>query len=148
MISDEDVAALLRALETEQRAWIAGKFNTGFGFEQADDMTIFGPFGGPPPRMPPAELAARQSRAATQFEDGSGSLEIVNTIVSSDVAILVLIERSAVRLTGHDEAQPWVLRTTSVFRRDDERGWIRLHRHADPLIRFRPGDATFSLARA
>ena len=147
MISEEDVAALRRALETEQQSWIAGSFNPGLGLEQADDMTIFGPFGGPPPRMTAAELSALQRRGAQQFEEGSGSCEVVGTIVSGDVAILVLIERNEVRLAGRDETQPWVLRTTSVFRLDNDKGWIRLHRHADPLIRFRPGDETFSLAR-
>ena len=60
--------------------------------------------------------------------------------------VLVLIERNDVRLGGRDETQPWILRSTSVFRLDDEQGWIRLHRHADPLIRLRPGDETFSIA--
>ena len=37
--------------------------------------------------------------------------------------------------------------TTQVFRIDDDGRWWRLHRHADPLIRFRPGDETFAFAR-
>jgi hypothetical protein len=41
---------------------------------------------------------------------------------------------------GRASPDPWVLRTTQVFRHDAE-GWLRLHRHADPLIRFRsPGE--------
>ena len=68
--------------------------------------------------------------------------------MAGDVAVVVLIERNEVQLVGRDETEPWVLRTTSVFRLDAERGWIRLHRHADPLIRLRLGDETFSLARS
>ena len=58
----------MRALEDEGRTFLSGRFGDESGFTQAEDMTIFGPFGGP-------------------------------------------------------------------------------HRHADPLIRFRPGDESFSLAR-
>ena len=146
MISDADIAALLRALEHEQQSWIEGRFSAGTGFEQADDMSIFGPFGGESPRIPAAELAARQAIGATQFEGGTGTCEVVKTIVSGDLVVLVLIERNDVRLRGHTETQPWILRSTSVFRLDDEQGWVRLHRHADPLIRLRPGDETFSIA--
>ena len=46
----------------------------------------------------------------------------------------------------HDEPQPWVLRTTQVFRRDGMR-WLRLHRHADPLIDARSFEAAVSLAK-
>ena len=70
----------------------------------------------------------------------------MKTIAAGDVEVVVLIERNEVHLAGRDETQPWVLRTTSVFRLDHDRGWIRLHRHADPLIRLRLGDETFSLA--
>ena len=52
-----------------------------------------------------------------------------------------------VRLRGATESQPWILRTTQVFRLDENGHWCRLHRHADPLIRYRPGDETFALAR-
>jgi hypothetical protein len=35
--------------------------------------------------------------------------------------------------------------STQVFRLDDDGRWWRLHCHADPLIRYRPGDETFVL---
>jgi len=149
MISENDLAALVRALETEQLSFTSGDhdFGTRLSFKQADDMSIFGPFGGPPGRMTASrELSAMQSQAAKQFQGGSGTIEVVKTIASEDLAILVLIEHNNVRVLGRDEPQPWVLRTTQVFRLDPEQGWVRLHRHADPLIRFRPGDDTFAIA--
>jgi hypothetical protein len=59
--------------------------------------------------------------------------------------VVILIERNTVRVDGNDE-QPWTLRTTQVFElRGDE--WVRLHRHADPLIDRRAPVETFALAR-
>src|SRR5206468_3214404 len=104
-----------------------------------EDMTIFGPFAGPSPRMPMSKLLPLQQTASSQFAFGTTTFEVVNTIVAGDVAVLVLIERNEVRLAGSSDTQPWVLCTTQVFRLDEERGWLRLHRHADPLIRHRPG---------
>jgi len=111
-------------------------------------MTIFGPFGGAAPNMSGSELTAGQNVFSKQlFEAGQSTFEVVNRIVAADLVVLVLIERNSVRLRGATEFQPWVLRTTQVFRLDDGGRWWRLHRHADPLIRFRPGDETFALAR-
>ena len=41
--------------------------------------------------------------------------------------------------------QPWVLRTTQVFERRNG-AWVRLHRHADPLIDRRSPPDTFKIA--
>jgi len=147
MITSEDLDRLMRAVEGEAHAFLTGRFGTDTGFTQADDMTIFGPFGGPAPNMPPSELMALQQAASKQFEFGETTFETVNRIVSDDLVVLVMIERNRARLAGATEFQPWVLRTTQAFRLDEHGHWWRLHRHADPLIRFRPGDETFALAR-
>jgi hypothetical protein len=67
--------------------------------------------------------------------------------VSGEVVVLVLIERNEdVSVAASSEPQPWVLRTTQVFEKRAE-GWVRLHRHADPLIERRTPADTFALAR-
>ena len=141
-VSDEKLDELLQALDRQQQRWIEGRFVTGDGFDQAEDMTIFGPFGG---GAVPTSVA-RQEQAASQFAGGTSSRQLVRTIVADDLAVVIAIERNDVHLAGREEPQTWVLRTTQVFRLDDTRGWLRLHRHADPLIRLRPGDETFSIA--
>ncbi len=147
MITSEDLDRLMRAVEGEAETFLTGR-GVGTGFTQADDMTIFGPFGGPAPTVPGSELTAGQNAVSKQFfESGHSTFEIVNRIVADDLVVLVMIERNSVRLRGATESQPWILRTTQVFRLDDDGQWWRLHRHADPLIRFRPGDETFALAR-
>lgn len=144
-VSEDDIRALIAECDRGQKEWISGRVaHTGDEpVVQADDMTIFGPFGGPAGWNGP-ELAVRQSRAAAQFQGGTGTSEVVKVIASDDLVVLVMIERNVVSFVGRDEPMPWVLRTTQVFRRDGER-WIRLHRHADPLTRFRPLGETLAL---
>jgi hypothetical protein len=111
-------------------------------------MTIFGPFGGPAPTVPASELIAGQNAVSRElFESDQATFEVVNRIVADDLVVLVMIERNNVLLRGATEFRPWVLRTTQVFRLDEDGHWWRLNRHADPLIRFRPGDETFAVAR-
>lgn len=107
-------------------------------------MTIFGPFGGEAGRGP--GLEDRQKQAARLFHGGTGACEVVTTIVAGDVVITVLIERNEAVVEGSYGPQPWTLRTTQVFEKRPS-GWVRLHRHADPLITRRSPDAIFRLAR-
>jgi len=147
VIVSEDLDRLMRAIDREADTFLTGRFGEETGFTQAEDMTIFGPFGGPAPKMSASELMALQQAASKQFEFGETTFEVANKIVNDDLVILVMVERNTVRLAGASDFQSWVLRTTQVFRLDADGHWWRLHRHADPLIRFRPGDETFSLAR-
>ena len=62
-----------------------------------------------------------------------------------NLVVIVLLERNSVLFEGKAEPQPFVLRTTQVFRKDGEK-WLRMHRHADPLIDRRSFDATLEIA--
>ena len=142
----DDVQTLVRELERGGTAWVNGRVER-FGtaqMVQAPDMTIFGPFGGAASTNGP-ELETPQARIASMFQGGSVKFELVKAMASDDLLVLVMIERGEVTFEGRDEAQPWVLRTTQVFRRDGSQ-WIRLHRHADPLIKRRIFDDTLAIA--
>ena len=145
-VTEDELADLLMELDAGRQSWIDGKLGFGDAMDvgQDEDMTIFGPFGGM--LRGTSELAGRQRRAAQLFEGGEGSCEVVKTIIGGDVVTVIQIERNVARVRGRQQAQRWVLRTTQVFERRDGR-WVRLHRHADPLIDLRPPDPTFSLAR-
>jgi hypothetical protein len=145
-VTDGDLEELLTMLDRGRQSWIDGGLDAGQDGKvaQDDDMTIFGPFGGEAGRGP--GLGERQKQAASLFHGGSGACEVVKTIVSGDVVVLVLIERNEAVVTGSEHPQPWVLRTTQVFEKRPS-GWVRLHRHADPLITRRPPADTFALAR-
>ena len=145
-VNDDEVRALLAQLDEGRQSWIDGKLAVGAGFdvEQDEDMTIFGPFGSL--FRGTAELAGRQDRAASLFSGGSGHCEVIKTIVADGVVVVIQVERSEAHVQRSQEAQPWVLRTTQVFERRGDR-WVRLHRHADPLIELRPPELTFAIAR-
>src|SRR6266508_2862573 len=108
-------------------------------------MTLFGPFGGEAIHGTTV-LQGRQDRAKSLFNGGTGRCELIRTFVGGDIVTVVQIERNEARVQGSPEPQAWVLRTTQVFERRGGK-WVRLHRHADPLVDFRPPAATFAIAR-
>jgi hypothetical protein len=144
-VDEAEIQQLLQALDSERQAWIEGRFdpNAARKMVQATNMTIFGPFGGDAGAGGP-ELQARQKRVAASFRGGSGQCELVRSIAADDLLVLVMIERNQVTFEGRTEPHAWTLRTTQVFRRDGNR-WIRLHRHADPLLSRRSLEATLAL---
>lgn len=144
-IRDAEIQELVEALDAERQAWVEGRFDPEAAgtMVQATDMTIFGPFGGEAGALGP-ELAARQKRVNSSFRGGSGRCEVVRSIAADDLLVLVMIERNQVTFEGRTEPHAWTLRTTQVFRREGKR-WIRLHRHADPLLSRRSLEATLAL---
>jgi ketosteroid isomerase-like protein len=146
MISEDDIRDLVEAFDRGRDAWIHGRLEfAAEGFvEQAHDMSIFGPFGGYGQGLD--DISPRQEAIVRQFRGGHGTCELLRVITEGDLVIVIMVERNEVLFEGRDEPQPWVLRTTQVFRRDGKR-WLRLHRHADPLANYRSMDQTLELAR-
>jgi len=144
-VTDAEIQELVRALDAERQAWVEGRFdpNAAGTMIQATDMTIFGPFGGEAGPGGP-DLAARQKRVNASFRGGSGRCDVVRSIASDGLLVLVMIERNQVNFEGRTEPHAWTLRTTQVFRRDRNH-WVRLHRHADPLVGRRSLEATLAL---
>lgn len=136
-----EIDQLVAELDRGRQAWIDGRIEetATSHMAQADDMTIFGPFGGEA-----AGPGPHQAKAAALFHGGTGRCELVKAIADGDLVVLILIERNLVRFAADAAPRPWVLRTTQVFRRDGAR-WLRLHRHADPLIHRRPLPDTLAL---
>jgi ketosteroid isomerase-like protein len=65
------------------------------------------------------------------FASGEASLDLQQSHVSGELAVLVAVERQHGRVGGLAD-QDWSLRVTLVFRRAGDR-WQIVHRHADPL---------------
>ena len=140
----EEIDRLVAELDRGRDAWISGRLEetATAHMTQAEDMTIFGPFGGELNVLGPW-----QPKVAALFHGGSGRCELVKAIADGDLLVLVMIERNLVRFATDAAPRPWILRTTQVFRRDGDRG-LRLHRHADPLITRRPLADTLALVPA
>lgn len=143
--SDADIEELIKGLNDGRAAWINGQleWTATSAFEQDPQMTIFGPFGGEAGRGP--EMQSRQQANVAAFRGGTGDCEVVSIMREGDLAVIVMVERNSVMFEGRTEPHPWVVRTTQVFRRDRPGHWLRLHRHADPLIRRRTLTDTLAL---
>jgi ketosteroid isomerase-like protein len=97
-----------------------------------DDVTLANPIG-PPVRGRDGVREAAE-RAALQLRDGEAfSLECIAAYATADLAYEVNIERSRVKVGGAEEVAPTALRTTTIFRHEDD-GWRIVGRHADPII--------------
>ena len=142
----EEVTRLVERADRANAAFMRGDMNTWHRVAGpiAEDFTLMQPFGGPASHgfdASPERLAAM----ARYFADGTAELEVVETYASTDLVVLVLIERQRARVGGLPE-QDWSLRVTQVYRR---RGgaWELVHRHADPLVRNLGLEKTAALAR-
>lgn len=126
LITDQDVQELIAEMDRGRANWINGRGEALVGVEQAPDMPILAPFGGlGPPKgsMTPVQLEAGQTAvSASVFHGGEGHFEVLTTIVDRDLVVLVMVERSMVTFGGFDSPQPWILRTTQVFRRTTTNG--------------------------
>lgn len=143
---DEELKGILAMTEAAGNAWMCGDFDGGYGalLTEKDDASIFGPFGGP---------AANSTRMWTdgarigvkQFRDGHAKARLIRSYASGDLLVLVLIEEQSGEVGGVAD-QPWSLRITQVYRRENGK-WRIVHRHADPLMKRRTLPETAALAR-
>lgn len=127
---DRVIAELLERCRADHQAWINGD---GRGYALPADGTILGAVGGW--STGGHETASRQRAVATQWRTGTGTVELVRGAVVGDVAWLVMVERAQVELTVDEPGvrRRWDLRVTEVFTRVED-DWVRVHRHADPLV--------------
>jgi ketosteroid isomerase-like protein len=96
-----------------------------------EDVTLANPFG--PPVRGWDEVAKAGERAASQVRDGElVSVEIVEKLVTSELAYVVEIERVKAKIGGSEDITPFALRVTMIFR-PEEGTWKIVHRHADPI---------------
>ena len=120
------VAAVLKGDSSPQeRLW-----------SRRDDVTLANPLG--PPARGWTEVSRALRRAVSQLSDGEVlASEQISGYSSGDLAYILEIERSRVKVGGAREAAPSSLRVTTVFRREED-GWKILHRHADTITSPRP----------
>ena len=113
-----------------QRAWVKGDASGYIDLFSPDQLTIFGPFGGPAVEGRSPDAA---TRVAGLFSDGVCDIDLVDAMVSDDTVCLVMVERCEALFAGLEGRRRWVLRTTQIYCRSGD-VWHVVHRHADPLI--------------
>lgn len=144
-ITDAELAELVERMDEAAAAYIRGDIQRYVDlFDHADDYTLMSPYGGDTVHgfdYTP-DRAAETSRF---FASGEARLDVQQSYVSGDLAVLVAIERQHGEVGGLPD-QDWSLRVTIVFRRVGDR-WQIAHRHADALVRPIPFEHLAALAR-
>jgi ketosteroid isomerase-like protein len=67
--------------------------------------------------------------------------EVVAKHVTDKLAYVVQIERVQAKVGGREEITPFALRTTMIFRPEEEGEWKVVHRHADPITTAQPAES-------
>ena len=108
-------------------------------FSRRDDVTLANPWG--PAAIGWPQVSETLEAAAGRFRNGRVSFDIRAEFVSGDLAWCHEVERGQAMLGGRSELEEFVLRVTSIYRREDGQ-WRIVLRHADPIAAPRPADAT------
>ncbi len=145
-MTQEELNDVLAMTEAAGNAWMCGDFDGGYGavLTERDDASIYGPFGGP--AVNSTRMWTDVGRVGVkQFRNGHAKVRLVQSYASGDLLVLVLLEEQSGEVGGvHD--QPWSLRVTQVYRRENGK-WRVVHRHADPLVKRRSLLETAAIAR-
>jgi ketosteroid isomerase-like protein len=108
-------------------------------FSHQEDVTLNNPLS--PPARGWKQVAETMDRGASPFRDGKFlSAEIIQKHVTSELAYVVEIERGEAKVGAKEEATPWALRATMIFRLEDGE-WKVVHRHADPITTPQPAES-------
>lgn len=108
-------------------------------FSHRNDVTLADPWG--PTVTGWAGVSKTLEAAAARFRHGRvRTFDILTRFVSDDLACHHEIERGEAMLGGRPEPEPFTLRVTSIYRREQGQ-WRIVLRHADPIIAPRPSDA-------
>ncbi len=126
------IADLVRRAKDGNDAFMNGDMDRWLALTpHAANFSLISPFGGWMATgfdASPERLAAM----ARYFTSATTGLEVIATHSTADMVVLAVVERQH-GVVGGLPPQDWSLRVTLVYRRED-RDWILVHRHADPLV--------------
>lgn len=105
-------------------------------FSRREDVTLANPLGLPIRGW--ADIEQTLDRVASQMREGEPHrFERISEYATSDLAYVLEIEQTRVRMGASEEVTPFSLRATTIWRRE-ESGWKIALRHADPITTPRP----------
>ena len=124
---------LVANVQAATDAYFGGQMRTYFRLiEHSEAWTLFPPYGGEARHGADISDAYLDGLEKT-FQGGEGTLDVVQAVMSGDLAVITGIERQHGKVSDLPP-QDWSLRVTLVFRREDGT-WRQIHRHADPLVK-------------
>jgi ketosteroid isomerase-like protein len=109
-------------------------------FSQRDDVTLANPYG--PPVRGWDEVAKAVDYAASLRSDGEFvEWQIVAKYVTAELAYVVQIEQAEAKIGAREDITPLAVRSTMIFRPEDDGNWKIVHRHADPITTPQPAES-------
>jgi ketosteroid isomerase-like protein len=142
--NDPPIADLILRSERANAALMRGDIDTYLGLiTLSNDFTLMSPMGGEPSHG--TYTRAEWDRIGKFFQNGTLKQELVQAYGSADMVVLAVIEHCTGEVGGLP-MQEWPLRVTLVYRRQDK-DWLLVHRHADPLVKGISVEQSAALAR-
>ena len=128
----QDFEQFIKQREDAARAYVRGEAEPlGRLVARSSPATFFSPQGD---YVQGAEdVSSRYESDDAIFEPGGDShFEILHMAVDGDLAYWVGFQRATAHMRGNEQAVPFNLRITELFRREDGE-WKLIHRHADSV---------------
>src|ERR671915_1619076 len=105
-----------------------------------EDVTLANPYG--PPVRGWNKVATTIEHAASLRSDGEFvGWEIVAKYVTAELAYVVQIERAEAKIGTREDITPLAVRSTMIFRPEEDGEWKIVHRHADPITTPQPAES-------
>jgi ketosteroid isomerase-like protein len=103
-------------------------------------VTLANPYG--PPMRGWEQVARSIEHASSLRSDGEfvGS-EVVAKYVTAELAYVVQLERAEAKIGGREDVTPYAVRSTMIFRPEEDGAWKVVHRHADPITTAQPAES-------
>jgi ketosteroid isomerase-like protein len=109
-------------------------------FSHRDDVTLANPYG--PPVRGFDEVSKSIEHAASLRRDGTFVCwQIVAKYVTVELAYVVQIERAEAKIGAREDISPYAVRSTMIFRPEEDGEWKIVHRHADPITTPQPAES-------
>jgi ketosteroid isomerase-like protein len=109
-------------------------------FSRREDVTLANPYG--PPVRGWEEVSKSIEHAASLRSDGTFvEWHIVAKYVTTELAYVVQIERAEAKVGASEDITPLAVRSTMIFRPEEDGEWKVVHRHADPITTPQPAES-------
>jgi ketosteroid isomerase-like protein len=131
-MTEDDLAAVIERYHAAARTFARGEAGPIKDlFSRGGDVMLANPFG--PAVVGWPATSDRLDFAVSRMHDGDVSrFEELARYASGDLVVLHETEYWRARVADRADVEPFVLRVTTTFRREEGR-WRIVHRHADPI---------------
>jgi ketosteroid isomerase-like protein len=137
----DDVDELIEQYYRAQREFLRGNPEPVKDiFSHREDVTLANPYG--PPVRGWEKVSKTIEHAASLRSDGTFvEWQVVAKYVSAELAYVVQIERARAKIGAREDISPLAVRSTMIFRPEEDGEWKIVHRHADPITTPQPAES-------